>query len=240
MDSTTPPGASPAPPDGEPALTAQAVADFLGRNPDFFEDHADVFASLNVPHPHQARAISLGERQILALRARVKEHEHRLMQLLHHAGGNERINQSLMQWCARMLAEPDALQIPAHIIRSLSDQFDLSAIALRVWDIQALQDSEFAQDVTATIRAYAQSLPQPYCGPLKDQEAASWLGTEPASLAILPLHPLTGGGPLGLLVLGSQDADRFKPDMGTTFLELIASLAGAALSRLGVVPPRAA
>ena len=222
------------------AFTAQDVADYLSRNPDFFEVHADVFSSLNVPHPHQARAISLGERQILTLRARVKEHEHRLMQLLHNAGGNERINQALMQWCARMLAEPDAAQIPAHIIRSLSDQFDLSAIALRVWGIPALEDSEFAQDVSADIRAYADTLEQPYCGPLKDQEPARWLASEPVSLAILPLRTLNGTAPIGLLVLGSDDANRFTPDMGTAFLSLIASLAGAALGRLDSPAPEAA
>lgn len=214
------------------ALTAQEVADYLSQNPRFFEDHADVFSTLSVPHPHQARAISLGERQVMTLRSRVKEHEQRLMQLLQNAGGNERVNQALMQWCARMLAEPDALRIPAHIIRSLADQFDLNAIALRVWDVPALQDSEFAQDVTPEIRRHAAELARPYCGPLKGQEAAGWLASEPASLAILPLRTLGGKDPIGLLVLGSDDAGRFTADMGTAFLELIASLAGAALSRL--------
>lgn len=222
------------------ALNAQTVADYLSQNPQFFEEHADVFATLSVPHPHQARAISLGERQILTLRGRVKEHEQRLMQLLHNAGGNERINQSLMQWCARMLAEPDARQIPAHIIRSLADQFDLDAIALRLWDLPALADSEFCQDVTPAVRDYAAQLGEPYCGPLKGQEAAGWLPNEPASLVILPLRPLHGAKPIGLLVLGSADPDRFTADMGTAFLTLIASLAGAALGRLSVPAPDAA
>jgi uncharacterized protein YigA (DUF484 family) len=219
------------------ALTAQEVADYLSQNPAFFEDHADVFASLTVPHPHQARAISLGERQILTLRGRVKEQEQRLMQLLHHAGGNERIHQALMQWCARMLAEPDAQQIPAHIVRSLTDQFDLDAIALRVWNLPALTDTGLAQDVNDEIRQQAAALQQPYCGPLKDQAAAGWLATEPASLAILPLRALNQEQPIGLLVMGSADPQRFTTDMSTDFLQLIASLAGAALGRLAVVAP---
>ncbi len=221
-------------------LTAQEVADYLSRNPQFFEDHADVFVSLSVPHPHQARTISLGERQILTLRTRVKEHEQRLMQMLHHAGGNERINLLLMQWCARMLAEPDAGRIPAHIIRSLSDQFDLSTIALRTWDLPGLQDTEFSQDVTPDIKTFAAGMQKPWCGPMKDQAAAAWLASEPASLAILPLRTLTKSAPVGLLVLGSDDPARFTHDMGTAFLELIASLAGAALGRLAVPAPDAA
>lgn len=221
-------------------LTAQTVADYLSQNPDFFEQHADVFASLAVPHPYQAQTISLGERQVLTLRARLKQYEQQLQLLLHNADSNERINVDLIHWCARMLAETDARQIPAHIIRSLADQFDLNAIALRVWDLPGLRSSEFTEDVTPTILAYAKALEGPCCAAYDAQEVAGWLATQPASLAILPLHTLGEPAPVGLLVLGSDDAGRFTPEMGTTFLELIATLAGAALGRLVVPAPEAA
>ncbi|CAM5192410.1 hypothetical protein CDEF62S_05627 [Castellaniella defragrans] len=221
-------------------LTAETIADYLSQNPDFFETYADVFANLSVPHPHQARAISLGERQILTLRTRLRDYELQLRSLLQNAGHNERINLDLIQWCARMLGEADATQIPAHIIRSLGDQFDLNAIALRVWDLPGLTGSEFTEDVTPAIRGFAKDLAHPYCGPLQGQEAASWLGSEPASLAIVPLRTLTDGDPVGLLVMGSDETERFTPDMGTTFLELIATLAGAALGRLATPTPEAA
>src|SRR3546814_3578354 len=72
----------------------------------------------------------------------------------------------------------------------------------------------------------------PYCGPLQDQEAAGWLGEPPASLAIVALRPDDGSAPFGLLVLGSNDAERFTPDMATDFLEIINGLASASLRRL--------
>lgn len=221
-------------------LTAQAVADYLSRNPDFFELHADVFANLEVPYPHQAKTISLGERQVLTLRARLKQYEQQLQLLLHNADSNERINVDLIHWCARMLAEPDARQLPAHIIRSLADQFDLSAIALRVWDLPGLMGSEFTEDVTPSILAYAKALDGPRCTVYEAQEVATWLATQPASLAILPLCTLSDTQPVGLLVLGSDDPGRFTPEMGTTFLGLIATLAGAALGRLSGPTPEAA
>lgn len=214
------------------ALTAQDIAEYLQAQPDFFEQHADVFANLSVPHPHQTRAISLGERQVMTLRARAKEQEQRLAQLLRNASSNEQINHAMMQWCARMLAEPDATQLPAHIIRSLGDLFDIPAIALRVWDLPLMADSEFAQDVSDSVRDYAQSLTHPYCGPLDGQQAAGWLGTPPASLAILALRTQPSHTPVGLLVLGSEDPERFTADMGTAFLDTIAKLAGASLHRL--------
>ena len=65
---------------------------------------------------------------------------------------------------------------------------------------------------------------------------AGWLedaGTV-LSLALLPLRPVgTGAGQaFGMLVLGSPDPQRFHAGMATDFLERIAELASAALSRL--------
>ncbi|MGB6102364.1 MAG: DUF484 family protein [Pusillimonas sp.] len=214
------------------SLSAEHVAQFLQDHPSFFQDHADLFANLRVPHPNEARAISLGERQIMTLRARTKDLEWKLSGLVHNASGNERITKTLTDWCCRMLAEEDAVRIPGHIVRSLGDLFDLPTIALRLWDLSRLRDSEFNEDVTDSIRAYARELTTPYCGPFKNQEAAGWLGMPPASLAIIALRPQGGGEPIGLLVLGSDDAERFTPDMGTAFLDTINQLASASLLRL--------
>src|SRR5690606_17333133 len=213
-------------------LTADDVAQFLQANPEFFQQHADLFANLKVPHPHETRAISLGERQIMALRARSKDLEWKLSGLIHNAAGNEKISKTLMAWCCRMLAEDDPTQLPGHIVRSLGDLFDLQAIALRLWDLPGLADSEFNQDVTDSVRQYAQALTTPYCGPLQGQEAAAWLGTPPASLAIVALRPAGSSEPIGLLVLGSEDPERFTSDMATDFLATINDLASASLSRL--------
>ena len=214
------------------SLTAEDVAQFLQTNPDFFQEHAGLFANMRVPHPHETRAISLGERQIMTLRAKAKDLEWKLSGLIHNAAGNEKISKTLRAWCCRMLAEDDATQLPGHIVRSLGDLFDLQAIALRVWDLPALADSEFNQDVTDSVRQYARELVKPYCGPMQNQEAAGWLGTPPASLAMVALRPADSDEPFGLLVLGSDDVERFTADMATDFLSTINDLASASLSRL--------
>lgn len=217
------------------SLSAEDIALFLKENPEFFQDHADLFANLRVPHPNETRAISLGERQIMILRAKTKELEWKLAGLVNNASGNQKIGKSVHTWCCDMLAESDASIIPAHIVRSLSDLFELPAIALRLWNVSVLEDSEFTQDASDSIKKYAQELTQPYCGPAQGQEAAKWLD-EPSSLAIMALRPPGSAGPagepFGLLVLGSDDVDRFTADMGTAFLSTIGDLAGASLSRL--------
>ncbi|TAL88446.1 MAG: DUF484 family protein [Candidimonas sp.] len=214
------------------SISAEDIAQFLKENPEFLQDNADLFASLRVPHPHEARAISLGERQIMTLRAKTKDLEWRLAGLIGNASGNEKIGKSLNTWCRKMLAEQDPTQLPAHIVRNLSDLFDLPSIALRLWDLPKLVDSEFTQDINDLVKEYARTLANPYCGPLQDQEVAGWLGSTPASLAIIALKPMGANAPFGVLVLGSDDPDRFTPDMGTSFLDTINELASASLSRL--------
>jgi uncharacterized protein YigA (DUF484 family) len=57
-----------------------------------------------------------------------------------------------------------------------------------------------------------------------------------ASLALLPIRAMTVAGgsakTCGLLLLGSDQADRFTEDMGLEFLQNFAALANSALSRL--------
>ncbi|MCX8004653.1 MAG: DUF484 family protein, partial [Burkholderiaceae bacterium] len=48
-------------------MDAQDVARYLEAHPDFFAAHPQLLDRLTVPHPHNGQAISLLERQALAL-----------------------------------------------------------------------------------------------------------------------------------------------------------------------------
>jgi len=210
--------------------TPEDIALVLKSNPDFFQEHAALFAELRVPHPHEARAISLGERQILTLRNRCKELEWKLAGLLHNASGNERISRLLMQWCCDMLAEGDAARLPALIVERLQGIFELPAVVLRLWDKQG--PAPYVQDVGDAVKQYTGALATPYCGAARDCPATEWLDASMQSLACIALRPEGGRNAFGMLVLGSEDAGRFTDDMGTDYLETIGRLASAGLQRL--------
>lgn len=221
------------------AITAQDVADFLQENPDFFDAHADVFATLQVPHPHGSRAISLGERQILTLRERNRELEWRLNELVRNATANESIGTHVAKWCSRLLSECDPQHVPGEIALGLAEQFELNHVALRLWDLSELPATGYGEPVTQDVRTFTDSLKTPYCGADTEFEAAGWLEAKPKSLALVPLRLEADGPAVGLLVLGSDDAERFTPEMGTTFLDSIGQLASAALHRLNPASPKA-
>ncbi|MBF22454.1 DUF484 family protein [Neopusillimonas maritima] len=211
-------------------FTPEEIARFLASNPDFFQEHAEVFSELRVPHPHETRAISLGERQILTLRAKTKDLEWRLSGLINNASGNEKISRTLTSWCCRMLAEPQAERLPQLIVEHLSSLFELPNTTLKVWGLSQCNDTHFTDGITEEIKQYANALNAPYCGPVIDQPVLAWLSAPAQSLAVVPMKD--DSGVFGLLVLGAEDKDRFQPDMGTAFLEILSSLASSALSRL--------
>ncbi len=216
-------------------FNAQDIARFLQENPAFFDEHADVFATLQVPHPHGSRAISLGERQIMTLRERNRELEWRLSELVRNANANESIGSHITQWCCRLLAETQARNVPGEIALGLAEQFELNHVALRLWNLEGLPDTGYGAPVSEDVRTFADSLKAPYCGTDTAFEAVKWLDAAPRSLALVALRLETDGPSVGLLVLGSDDPARFSPEMGTDFLDRIALLASAALRRLQAV-----
>lgn len=223
-----------------PAHTAQEIAVFLQEHPDFFVRHADVFASLHVPHPHAAHTISLGERQILTLRERTRNLEWRIDELVRNAEANEAIGRHIEQWITRLLAEDNAQRIPGEIVLGLAEQFSLEHVALRVWNLPALDaENTHAAAVSDDLRTFADSLKTPYCGNDTEFEAVGWLDEKPKSLALVALRPSEDEPAFGLLLLGSDDPARFDPEMGTAFLENIGGLASAALKRLAAAPAEA-
>lgn len=220
------------------AFTAQDIADFLQNNPAFFDEHAEIFATLQVPHPHGTRAISLAERQILTLRERVRELEWRLNELLNHADSNETIGSHVLQWCSRLLGETEQQHLPGEITLGLAEQFDLNHVALRLWNLAGQPPTGYGEPVSQDVRTFTDSLKTPYCGPDTEFEAVAWLDAKPQSLALIPLRLEPDQPSIGLLVLGSDDPTRFNPEMGTVFLESIGCLASATLHRLHVLTPQ--
>ncbi|WP_019937226.1 DUF484 family protein [Bordetella sp. FB-8] len=213
--------------------SAQDIADFLAQYPAFFEEHADVFTALRVPHPHSGQTVSLAERQIFTLRERNRELEWRINELARNAAANETIADRLAQWCAGLVSQTNPQHLPGAITLGLAEQFKIEHAALRLWNLPGLAaDSGYAAGVSEDLRTFADSLKAPYCGNDTGFEAVSWLDAKPQSLALIALRPAEDPSSIGLLLLGSDDPARFDPDMGTMFLDTIARLSCAALKRL--------
>lgn len=219
-------------------ITEDDLANYLANSPDFFERHAELLASVHLTSPHGNRAVSLQERQAEMLREKIKALEHRIMDMVRYGNENMLISDRIHRWATSLLLVQSTRALPATLVTELQSQFMVPQVALKVWDVDArYADEPFAQGVSEDAKSFASSLTQPYCGVHSGIEAVSWLD-DPATAMSIALIPLRAGAPngpapaFGMLVLASPDPQRFASGLGTDFLERIAELAGAALSRL--------
>lgn len=214
------------------------VADWLHVHPEFFDRHADLLAEVRIRHPHGGRAISLVERQVLVLRERNKALESKMAELIHIGQNNDAIGSRLQQLTRELLRTSDAARLPAVVVEGLMSGFAVPQVAIRLWGVDGVT-GPFCDEVSAEMRRRTDEMTQPYCGPNSHPEAAAWLpeggeGTASIAMLALRLERTADANPrtFGLLVLGSPDAGRFQAGMGTAFLERIAEIASASLSRL--------
>lgn len=219
-----------------PPASAEQVAQYLHDNPGFFDAHADLLASITVPHPHGGRAVSLVERQVDLLREKNKALEMRLAELVRIGQENDAIVDRLQRLTRELLRTRDLRTLPDVLVAGMTDGFAVPQAALRLWNLDAAyHDLPQASAVEAGVHTLADGMRTPYCGPNGELKAATWLpggGAQTRSIALLPMRVGAAPQAFGLLVLGSPDATRFAAGMGTAFLERIAETASAALSRL--------
>jgi uncharacterized protein len=217
-------------------ISAEQVLQYLLNHPEFFTEHGEVLARMNVPAAHGGRAISLHERQLEVLREKNRTMELRLAELMRIGQDNDVIGERLHHLIRDLLVAGDPGQRPGVIIRAMSETFAVPQVAMRLWGLQpAWQNLEQAEAVPTQAMTLADGMTEPYCGPNADLVPATWLpggGADTRSLALLPLRRGAQPQAFGLLVLGSADADRFRTGMGTAFLQRIAETASAALSGL--------
>ena len=224
--------------DGMNPITEDDIANYLANSPDFFERHAQLLAAVQLTSPHGNRAVSLQERQAEMLREKIKALEHRVMDMVRHGNENMIIADRLHRWARSLFQVQSERALPETIAGEIRNQFMVPQVAIKVWDVAShYADEAFAQGVSNDGKTFASSLTQPYCGVNSGFEAVNWLDDTAMamSLALIPLRDGAGNSTspaFGMLVLASPDPQRFQSAMGTDFLERIAELASAALSRL--------
>jgi uncharacterized protein len=227
--------------DAVQGITETDIANYLAATPGFFERHSALLASVQLQHPHGARAVSLQERQAEMLRDKIKGLELRVIDMIRNGQDNVAIADRLHRWTlAVMRAAGSPAALPEVLLSELRHQFMIPQASVRLWGVAAEHETaEYAASVSPDVKSFASSLSQPYCGVNSGFEAARWLGLSESggtatSLALIPLlQPgVNEGKPFGLLVLGSPDPTRYTAEMGTDFLTRVGEIASAGLAGL--------
>ncbi|MDD4929273.1 MAG: DUF484 family protein [Gallionella sp.] len=197
------------------------VAHYLLNTPEFFEEHAEMLAQITLPHPHGGRTISLVERQLFALREKNKALERQLRELLEFAKDNDALQHKVHEFTTSLFAARDLFTVQEMVPHLLRDLLSVPHAVLRLWQ---------THPPGADILKFTDTLTKPVCQQQAAPDTAAWFGEVACQLhsfSYMPLH--AGSASIGLLVLASEDRQRFYPEMGTVFLQRIEEAVECAL-----------
>jgi uncharacterized protein len=213
-------------------LTPEEVAQYLRMHREFFEEYADILAEIQVPHPHGGAAIPISERQIVALRDKNRILQDKLGELIRFGEENGAITEKMHRLAVALLTFTHLADFLHGLNFHLREDFSIPHMAMRWWNITV--DDPTLPEFTPTgadIRTLAESLPHPYCGSHVLDEIRGWFGEDAVRLRSFAMVSLPAKHPIGLLVMGSEDPQRFYPEMGTIYLAQLGELVSAALKR---------
>ena len=210
------------------------VLDYIRAHPDFLTQHPELLALLEVPHSC-GNAVSLVEHQVAVLKDNNRRLQRKLRELVDNATRNQDRVQQLLTLSLDLLECETAGDVVTRLYRALGDDFQVDVARMRVFGkpscsadhpglVYVELDHELRQ-LFADVLEHA----QPVCGRLRPGQLEFLFGQQRETLGSSALLPLGERGELGLLAIGSSDAQRFHPAQGTEFLQKLADLVSRAL-----------
>ena len=209
------------------SLGSEEVADFLRKNPEFFNNHSELLASLEVPHARSGSAISLVERQVQVLREQNQRAHKQLHELIEIARQNEELARRMHKLSLTLMDAAEPKDIFKTLYDNLRKNFHADKVSVRIFGDPAFIDTyagaEFSGHDAEEKNLFKTMLEtlEPLCGRMKHQQRVFLFGDDGDEIASSVMVPLHGQGWNGVLSIGSFDPERFQPGMG---VELLANL----------------
>jgi uncharacterized protein YigA (DUF484 family) len=215
------------------SLGAHEVAAWLRRHPTFLQQFPDLALTLVVPR-ESGPAASLASYQLEILRDKNRELSRRLHELLANAQENERLAVRTHQLTLALMRQRDAAGTWRALVASLREDFQSDLVRVVAfhpvpeldgadwWQVMAEDDPRLASFQILL------DVGDPVCGRLHPDKQAVLYGPRADEVQSSVLLPLRG---TGLVAVGSFDAHRFFPGMGTLFLRMMGESLVTALQR---------
>ena len=212
-------------------LDEREVAAYLKQHPDFFSRHESLLLELTLPHPQNGQAISLVERQVGALREQKQQLRDQLHQLTLAARTNEQLMGRFQQLILSLIDSDNLDDAVSYIRDALREDFHADAVELLLFDCPGQGNSVASDD--AALKPFERILEgrNTVCGHLRPEQLELLFGNggnDIASAVVIPLCEGESEPCLGMLGIGSIDANRYHPQMGTMFVNHL----GAVMNRI--------
>ncbi len=208
-------------------LDPEHVADFLQRNPHFFEAHQDLLTELSLPH-ESGGAVSLIERQVAVLRERNMDMRHRLSKLLDNARENDKLFDKTKRLVLTLVEGQDMGDIIDALFYCFDKEFNIQFTTLYLFgnadkvpssQARVVPLSEARQHIGTLLKSN-----RAMCGTLSQKEMEFLFGKYAGEIGSVATVPLAHGAVFGILAIGNRDPNYYRSSMGTLFLGYIAEI----------------
>ena len=223
----------------EDELSEQAVHEYLAKHPDFFENHASLLNTLNLPHA-SGGAVSLVERQVSVLRQKDLKLERQLKDLIQVARANDLLSAKIHELTLQLFVANDLKTTIIALEEGMRSGFGADQAVLVVFADPASFDDIDGGRFFRVIDKHDEAL-SPFktflngssarCGQIRDAQKDFLFRDDADEVGSAALVPLAENAAIGFLAIGSADADRFHPAMSIDFLTRLGDLVAGALRR---------
>ncbi|MBT5862513.1 MAG: DUF484 family protein [Gammaproteobacteria bacterium] len=220
-------------------LSEQSVHDYLALHPDFFEGHANLLSSLNLPHT-TGGTVSLVERQVSVLRQNDLSLQKQLKELIEVARANDLLSAKIHELTMQLFAASDLKTMIITLEEGMRSGFGADQVVLVVFgDPDAFHDIDTGKffrvtdkddDALSPFNAFLAGKAA-RCGKIHDAQRDFLFQEDANDIGSSALVPLGIDNEIGFLAIGSADANHFHPGMSVDFLTRLGDLLAGALKR---------
>lgn len=220
-------------------LSEQSVHDYLASHPDFFEGHANLLSSLNLPHT-TGGTVSLVERQVSVLRQNDLSLQKQLKELIEVARANDLLSAKIHELTMQLFAASDLKTMIITLEEGMRSGFGADQVVLVVFgDPDAFHDigtgkffrvASKDDDALSPFNAFLAGKAA-RCGQIHDAQRDFLFQEDANDIGSSALVPLGIDNEIGFLAIGSADANHFHPGMSVDFLTRLGDLLAGALKR---------
>ena len=214
-------------------LTAELVAEYLKKHPEFFTAQPSVLDSLALSTSPEG-TISFAQRQLEQARQKNETLQTQLNALIFNARKNTELQSRVHQLCLRLMDAEGLEQLLPLLMAELKQEFEADEVALRLFysgdddiALPVLNDNivqHHADDDRFKIFDGLLSKQQPVCGRLTLAQKTLLFGEQAEQVKSVACLPLGHQPCAGLLAIASYDENRFHADMATDYLRLLGDI----------------
>jgi uncharacterized protein len=213
-------------------LNDEIVREYLKNHDDFLQRNPDMLDFLHISHA-SGSAISLVEKQVSVLRERNMDMRQRLKTLTANARDNDTLYEQTRALVLKLLEADSTEALYDTFMASMATDFRVEHASMILYGDHSSNEG-WRTETQETVKIEIGSLFRGHkavCGTLRKEELA-FLFPEGSGVGSAALMPLSNSEQLGLIAVGSSDANHYNGKVGTLFLSHIADVIVKLLSRL--------